>query len=60
VAADGDGGNGGTGQCVMDGILWMVCGGGRVVFVGVGVESFHFSFFKHKHDHMVRAQPQGI
>jgi hypothetical protein len=33
VAADGDGGNGGTGQGVMDGVSWMVCGGGRVVFV---------------------------
>jgi hypothetical protein len=27
------GGNGGTGQGVVDGMLWMVCAGGRVVFV---------------------------
>jgi hypothetical protein len=33
VVADGDGGNSGTGQGVVDGVSWVVCGGGRVVFV---------------------------
>jgi hypothetical protein len=33
VAANSNGGNGGTGQGVVDSVLWVVCGGGRVVFV---------------------------